>query len=48
MLRVGLSRLMSARADLRNHRKIAVIDGRIGYTGSQNLVDADFKPGIDI
>jgi Phosphatidylserine/phosphatidylglycerophosphate/cardiolipin synthases and related enzymes len=23
-----------------------VIDGRIGYTGSQNLVDADFKPGI--
>ena len=46
MLRVGLFRLMSARADLRNHRKVAVIDGRIGYTGSQNLVDADFKPGI--
>lgn len=32
------------RRDLRNHRKIAVIDGRIGYTGSQNLVDAyDYK-----
>jgi cardiolipin synthase len=31
---------------LRNHRKIAVIDGRVGYTGSQNLVDAAFKPGI--
>ena len=28
----------AARADLRNHRKIAVIDGRIGYTGSMNLV----------
>ncbi|WP_112661608.1 cardiolipin synthase [Microvirga flavescens] len=35
-----------ARADLRNHRKIAVIDGRIGYTGSQNIADADFKPGV--
>jgi cardiolipin synthase len=32
-----------ARLDLRNHRKIAVIDGRVGYTGSQNLVAADFK-----
>ncbi len=27
------------RADLRNHRKIAVFDDRIGYTGSQNLAD---------
>jgi cardiolipin synthase len=27
---------------LRNHRKIAVIDGRVGYTGSQNIVDAKF------
>src|SRR5262249_1376267 len=32
-----------ARPDLRNHRKIVVIDGHIGYTGSQNLVDAEFK-----
>jgi cardiolipin synthase len=39
-------RRRSARADLRNHRKIAVIDGYIGYTGSQNIVDADFRPGI--
>jgi cardiolipin synthase len=36
----------SARADLRNHRKIAVIDGQVAYVGSQNLVDAGFKPGI--
>jgi cardiolipin synthase A/B len=34
------------RLDLRNHRKIVVIDGRIGYTGSQNMVGSDFKPGL--
>jgi len=27
------------RPDLRNHRKILVIDGRVGFTGSQNLID---------
>ena len=27
------------RIDLRNHRKIVVIDGAVGYTGSQNLVE---------
>jgi cardiolipin synthase len=33
-----------ARRDLRNHRKIAVLDGRVGYTGSQNVVNAfDYK-----
>jgi cardiolipin synthase len=37
----------AARFDLRNHRKIAVIDGRIAYTGSQNMVAADFKPGLE-
>jgi cardiolipin synthase len=46
MLPVGLFRWRSARLDLRNHRKIAVIDGRVAYTGSQNLVAADFKEGI--
>lgn len=34
------------RLDLRNHRKIAVIDGKIGYVGSQNIANANFKPGI--
>ncbi len=38
--------LDGSRIDLRNHRKIAVIDGRIGYTGSQNLVGAKYSPGI--
>jgi cardiolipin synthase len=46
MLPVGLFRWRSARLDLRNHRKIAVIDGRVAYTGSQNLVAADFKEGV--
>src|SRR5262249_30676793 len=36
----------SARADLRKHRKIAVIDGRVGFTGSHNPVSSDFKPGV--
>ena len=46
VLPVGLFSPKSARIDLRNHRKIAVIDGKIGYTGSQNLVDAKFKEGL--
>lgn len=45
-LPVSLWPWRKARLDLRNHRKIAVIDGRIGYTGSQNLVRADFKRGV--
>ena len=38
-LPAGLIRALFVRIDLRNHRKIAVIDGEIAYTGSQNLVD---------
>ena len=45
-MRLAFFRRRGARADLRNHRKIAVIDGRVGYTGSMNLVDADFKHGL--
>ncbi|MEE9402975.1 MAG: cardiolipin synthase [Desulfobacteria bacterium] len=41
-LPVGLIRILMRRADLRNHRKIIVIDGEIAYTGSQNLVDPRF------
>lgn len=36
----------SARFDLRNHRKIVVLDGRVGYIGSQNIVDAESMPGL--
>jgi cardiolipin synthase len=46
MLPISLLPWRKARLDLRNHRKIAVIDGRVGYTGSQNLVAAGFKEGI--
>jgi cardiolipin synthase len=46
MLPVGLFRRSAGRFDLRNHRKIAVIDGRIGYTGSQNIVDPEFVAGF--
>jgi len=35
-----------SRFDLRNHRKVIVIDGMIGHTGSQNLVAPDFQPGM--
>lgn len=41
-LPVGLFRSLFARADLRNHRKVAVIDARIAYCGSQNLTDETF------
>jgi len=45
MLPVGLFRRNVARFDLRNHRKIVVIDGQIAYTGSQNLIDPESIPG---
>lgn len=45
-LPVQFLRRKSARFDLRNHRKIAVIDGAIAFIGSQNLVNRDFKRGI--
>ena len=38
-LPVGIWRTLFTRTDLRNHRKILVIDSKIGYTGSFNLVD---------
>ncbi len=39
-----LAHILFARIDLRNHRKIAVIDGRAGYCGSQNCADPAFLP----
>jgi cardiolipin synthase len=38
-LPAGIIKALFARIDIRNHRKIAVIDGEIAYTGSQNMVD---------
>jgi len=42
-LPAGLIRALFQRIDLRNHRKIVVVDGDIGYLGSHNLAAADFK-----
>lgn len=42
-LPVSLWRLPLARVDLRNHRKIAVIDSRVAYCGSQNMTDETFR-----
>jgi cardiolipin synthase len=36
------------RPDLRNHRKMVIIDNRIGYTGSQNLIDKSYHRKDDI
>lgn len=46
--------LLFSRIDLRNHRKITVIDGKIGYSGSRNCADPEFRvkpnfaPWVDI
>lgn len=51
-LAIGL--LAGRRTDLRNHRKIAVIDGHIAYCGSQNcadpafLIKAAYAPWVDV
>ena len=44
VLKVGntLLRIFNGRIDLRNHRKILVIDNRITYCGSQNCADPEF------
>ncbi len=34
------------RRDMRNHRKLFIVDGAIGYAGSQNIVAKDFRPGV--
>lgn len=41
-LPTGIFRSLFVRGDLRNHRKIVIIDDEIAYTGSQNLVDPRF------
>jgi len=43
-LPANLFRAIFARVDLRNHRKIAVIDNSIGYMGSNNIAEPSFAP----
>lgn len=48
-LPTGPWRSLLYRFDLRLHRKLVIIDGRIGYTGSQNMADPKlFKSGLGI
>jgi cardiolipin synthase A/B len=42
MIPLKLFRRYWQRPDLRNHRKLVVVDGRVGFTGSQNLIDAAY------
>lgn len=45
MLPLRVFRGQWQRPDLRNHRKIVVVDGSVAFTGSQNLIDASYlKP----
>ncbi|HZU68561.1 MAG TPA: cardiolipin synthase [Ktedonobacteraceae bacterium] len=48
MLPLRLPGATYTRPDLRNHRKIVVIDGQTGYTGSQNLIQRNYFRKDDI
>ena len=56
LLPVGnpLLRPLKGRIDLRNHRKVVIIDGSITYCGSQNCTDPEFRvkpkyaPWVDV
>jgi cardiolipin synthase len=52
-LSVAPFRRRMARMDLRNHRKLAIIDGRIAFAGSHNLINPDYggrrgNPWLDL
>lgn len=36
------------RPDLRNHRKLLVVDGAVGWTGSQNVIDPSYNQKANI
>lgn len=48
------ARVLTSRLDLRNHRKIVVVDGKLGFTGSRNCSDMAFSakpkyaPWVDV
>ncbi|AFA41232.1 cardiolipin synthase 1 [Wigglesworthia glossinidia endosymbiont of Glossina morsitans morsitans (Yale colony)] len=48
-LHVNILRIFFRRMDLRQHRKMILIDNRIGYTGSMNMIDPKcFKQHIGV
>jgi cardiolipin synthase len=36
------------RPDLRNHRKLLVVDGEVGFMGSQNIIDRSYNKRVNI
>ena len=40
-LPAGVINALFSRIDIRNHRKLVVIDGQLAFTGSQNMVDPE-------
>jgi cardiolipin synthase len=48
MLPVQLWRGKYQRPDLRNHRKILVVDGEVGFMGSQNIIDRSYNKAGNI
>jgi cardiolipin synthase len=48
-LPAGIITALFSRIDIRNHRKLVVIDGKIAFTGSQNMVDPEiFKTNAGV
>ena len=43
MLPISLRKRQVRRPDLRNHRKILIVDGRAAFTGSQNLIEPGYN-----
>ncbi len=43
-LPTSITQFASIRFDMRNHRKLVVIDGAVGYTGSHNVSSEEFHP----
>ncbi|TQL69609.1 cardiolipin synthetase 2 [Nocardioides albertanoniae] len=43
LLPIDLLRGQIRRPDLRNHRKLLVVDGRVGFAGSQNLIEPGYN-----
>lgn len=48
MLPVRPFRGQYQRPDLRNHRKLLIVDGRVGFMGSQNMVDSSYNKKSNI
>lgn len=48
MLPLQLHKFRFRRPDLRNHRKLVVVDGHTGFIGSMNMIKRSYKTKIAI